>query len=238
VDTGSLVWIADLWWRIRYGALYTEGEVLKIGGETFGGVPFPLTNQKKRANITSGVVRAGYLTGGWDAVMEAGHASGDEFLADEEFKQRPIHPDYNVGLILFEETLRELSARAYGAGFYLPTSPDGIRGLFSSGGVINANYLHPKFRYRMRGGRLQLVGALLMAWADTLSDTGPGLFLAGNTDSEYLGTEVDVAAKIEFAGKMAFSLETGYLHYGGALKSVLPNADGSFTLQTRLAFVW
>ena len=30
-------------------------------------------------------------------------ASGDEYLEDEHFKQRALHPDYNVGLILFEE---------------------------------------------------------------------------------------------------------------------------------------
>jgi hypothetical protein len=151
-----------------------------------------------------------------------------------------MHPDYNVGLILFEETLRELSARTYGAGFYLPTSPDGITGFFSNGGVINANYLHPKGRYRpsFTKGKVELVGALLFAWADTLSDSGPALFLRSNSDATYLGTEFDLAAKVEFAGRMQFSLETGYLRFGGALKSVLPNADGSFTLQSRLAFIW
>lgn len=237
-DTGSLVWIADLWWRIRYGSLYTEGELIKIGGKTFGGVPFPLPNQKKEANITSGAARAGYLTDDWDAVLEVGHASGDKLLTDEKFNQRPLHPDYNVGLILFEETLRELSARTYGAGFYLPTSPDGARGFFSNGGVINANYIHPKGRYRLKNGKVEFVGALLFAWADTLSDAGPGLFLSTNTDSKYLGTEIDFAAKIKFAGKMQFSLETGYLRFGDALKSVLPNADSSFTLQSRVAFLW
>ena len=37
---------------------------------------------------------------------------------------------------------------------------------------------------------------------------------------------------------MQFSLESGYLFYGDALKARLTNADHSFTLQTRLAFVW
>lgn len=237
-DTGTFVWIADLWWRIRYGALYTEGELIKIGGETFGGVPFPLPNQKKEIDITTAAIRAGYLTDDWDAILEVGHAGGDPNLTDETFQQRATHPDYNVGLILFEETLRELSARTYGAGFYLPTSPDGAVGFFSNGGVINANYLYPKGRYRLMNGKLELVGAVLFAWADTLSDSDPGLFLRTNTDSKYLGTEFDFAAKISFSGRMNFSLETGYLRFGGALKSVLPNADGSFSLQSRVAFVW
>ena len=37
---------------------------------------------------------------------------------------------------------------------------------------------------------------------------------------------------------MHFTLESGYLRYGEALKSALPNADGSFTLQSRIAFLW
>ncbi|HUH01975.1 MAG TPA: hypothetical protein VML75_08250, partial [Kofleriaceae bacterium] len=81
----------------------------------------------------------------------------------------------------------------------------------------------------------------LFAWADELPDTGVnGLIWAFSDEgrSKYLGTEADLAIKTSFAGKMSFSLETGYLRYGDALKARLPNADGSFTLQTRVAFMW
>src|SRR5690606_16382837 len=56
-DTGSQVWIADFWYRLRYGPFYSEAEALKIGGTTFGGVPFPFKNVKKRADITGAVAR-------------------------------------------------------------------------------------------------------------------------------------------------------------------------------------
>ncbi|HVV88811.1 MAG TPA: hypothetical protein VHE35_37465 [Kofleriaceae bacterium] len=248
-DTGSKVWILDLWWRIRYGHLFTEGEGYQIGGKTFGGVPFPTRNQLKEADINAGVARVGWLTNKWDALLELGHASGDDVLEDEHFKQRAIHPDFNVGLILFEETLRELTARVYGIPFFSNENPQGALGLMSNGGVINANYVFPRFKWRPTPvARTELVGGFLAAWVDTLATNGVALFRAcsgangscapDETDSKFLGWEVDAAARAYFAGQMRFSVETGYLRYGKALKTQLPEANGSFTLQTSIAFVW
>lgn len=250
-DTGSDIFIADFWGRLRYGPLYAETEVLAIFGETFGGVPFPSKNQKKEANIHGGAARFGYFgvneagEPGVEAILELGHASGDDDPSDEEFSQRALNPDFNVGLILFEETLRELSARTYGPPFVSSENPDGATGFFSNGGVINANYLHPKLRYHLPGKKVTVVAAALMAWVDTLAIGDPNMFFADSgcgsaagCAGSYLGTEFDLAVKAQFSGKMHFSLETGYLMYGDALKFVLPNANGSFTLQSRVAFLW
>jgi len=239
-DTGSKVAIFDLWWRLRYGPYYTEGEGYYIYGNTFGGVPFPVRNQKKRAQINAGVARFGYLTNKWDAILEVGHASGDDDLGDEKFKQRAIHPDYNVGLILFEETMRELTARTYGPPFISAENPDGARGFFSNGGVINANYINPKGHFRVPALSAEIYGGLLMAWVDTLAVNGAATFYKDVTGGKkYLGTEIDLGARTSFGGgHMRFALETGYLRFGSALHTVLPNATGSFTLQTSLAFIW
>ena len=233
VDTGSKVWILDLWWRLRYGPWYTEGEGYMIGGKTFGGVPAP-PNTKKKANITAGVARVGYFdpTDTWDVIFEVGHASGDDDLFDEEFKQRAIHPDYNVGLILYEDILREQTARAY-FRFFSPESPNGATGFFSNGGVINSNYIYPRGHFRTPIRNIVATGALLLAWVDELAVQAPF-----NATSKFLGAEIDAGLKASFAGNMEFSLETGYLFYGDFLKQILPNADGSFSLQTRLAFIW
>ena len=244
VDTGSDIFITDFWGKLRYGPLYAETEVMAIFGETFGGVPFPSKNRKKKAEITGGVVRLGYLATDekgeklFDAVLEAGHASGDDSLPDQDFKQRALHPDYNVGLILFEETLRELSARTYGPPFLSDENPNGAEGFFSNGGVINSNYIHPKVRYHIPSKKVTVVASLLMAWADTLAIEGPAMIYDDQTESSYLGTEVDVAIKAQFSGHMQFSLEAGYLKFGEALRSALPNADNSVSLQSRVAFVW
>ncbi len=252
-DDGAFVWIADIWWRVRYGELYTEGEFYHIGGETFGGIPFPAANQRKTADINGGVARFGYLTDLWDGLLEVGHASGDDRLEDESFKQRALHPDFNVGLILFEEILREQTARLFGTQFFSDENPEGAKGLMSNGGVINANYIAPKGRWRPGVAGLELVGQFMAAWVDTKATTGTALFYDTAIKNgrevdlpSFLGWEIDLALKSSFAGDhMLFSLETGYLRYGGALKELFldgatgdPNADSSFTLQSRVAFVW
>ncbi|MBT8494111.1 MAG: hypothetical protein KJO07_13735 [Deltaproteobacteria bacterium] len=238
-DTGSLVMIFDFWYRLRLGPYYSEAEVLTIRGNTFGGIPFPSANRKRKAQINSGAFRAGYLTDSWDGVFEVGYASGDDQLEDENFKQRPMHPDYNVGLILFEEILRELSARTYGPPFFSEANPNGAIGFFSNGGVINSTYIHPKGRYRIeldRGTQVEVIGALLFAWVDELAQ-GVGMF--GPGVNKYLGTEVDLAIKAWFHDRrMNFTLESGLLFFGDALKSVYPLADTSFTLQSRIAFMF
>lgn len=246
IDTGSSVYIVDLWWKYRMGPWYSEGEIYYIGGETFGGVPFPSSNVLNTAGITGGATRWGYLTDLYDVVLELGHSKGDKDLGDEKLTQRALHPDYNVGLILFEEILREQTSRAF-LTFISEENPQGALGLMSFGGVVNANYIYPKLRYRppMLPGT-ELVGALLMAWVDTRPTGGvTALFTPAADDSDagsYLGTEVDLALKASFSGNMTFSLETGYFRYGSAFTGgsnpILPNANGSFTLQTRLAFVW
>ena len=243
IDTGSKVWIADLWWKLRYGPLYTEGELIKIGGESFGGIQFPATNEKKEADITGGVLRLGYFGTDavnrdlWSVIAEAGHASGDDVLEDGVFKQRALHPDYNVGLILYEEILRELSARTYGIPFFSEENPEGAKGFFSDGGVINSNYVSLKGSYNIpfADQAFRLVGMVLAAWVDEPA-TGVAMFAEG--DGKFLGTEIDLALKAQFSGAMRLSLEGGYLIFGEALKSVFPNADSSLTLQSRLAFVF
>ncbi|MEZ5670837.1 MAG: hypothetical protein R3F55_26060, partial [Alphaproteobacteria bacterium] len=97
----------------------------------------------------------------------------------------------------------------------------------------------PKGRYRVPKFGLEVYGGLLMAWVDTLAENGAAMFYADDTDgSSYLGTEVDLGLRTSFNKHMRFALETGYLRFGKALKSQLTNADGSFTLQSSIAFVW
>ncbi len=258
-DFGSKVYIADLWWRVRYGPWYSEFEGYVIKGKTFGGVPFPVRNRKKEADINAAVLRLGYFdnTDTWDATLELGHASGDEALTDEHFKQRAMHPDYNVGLILFEEILRERSARAFGLPLAQNELPQGATGFFSNGGVLNANYIYVNGHYRTPIRNIQLKAAILDAWADTLSNEPLNVIVGcsafggagcdanqGETDSSHLGTEIDVGMNADFAGSMTFSLEMGYLAFGAALKDsfVSPagvrDPKGAFSLQTRVAFVW
>ena len=254
----SEVWIADAWYRLRYGPLYSEAEGLRVSGSTLGGMPFPVANRMRDIAATGGVVRLGFVARDpafdpirqlvgiepyerdlWALEMEAGHAGGDRDLGRGALRERAFHPDFNAGLILFEEVLRELSARTYGPPFFSAERPNGVAEMFSLGGVVNSNYLFPKARYHLPVGDTTLVVGLLMAWVDTPAAPGtPGMFVDGAADSNYLGTELDGALKATFHDHVEVSVESGYLWYGDALRPALPNATSSFTLQSRLAFVW
>jgi len=247
-----------LWGKIRYGSMYGEFEAVHIGGETTGGVPFPGSNIRKKASINGAVVRGGWLTEKWDAILELGHSSGDDDLGDLKFKQRALHPDYNVGLILFEEVVRERAARAFGTDLVMATSPDGARGFMPNGGVINSNYLLAKGRFRPGFGGFEFVGQTLVAFVDEFSFTTPNVFVCplgdvegtpGNLScktSKLLGTEFDLAIKSRFAQDLIdFSLEMGYLKFGDILKTTSRTArkiddpeSGAFSIQARVAFVW
>ncbi len=257
-DGGTRVWIADAWYRVRYGPFYSEAEGFRAGGDTYGGLPFPVANRDKELDAAAGVARLGFVSRDprfdpirqlvgvepyerdlWAIEMEGGRARGDRDVDDDRVRQRALHPDFNVGLILFEEILRELSARTYGPPFFSQERPRGAVEMFTQGGVVNANYLFPKLRYHLPVGDTVLVAGLLMAWVDELAESGTsGMFFAGQTGSRYLGTELDGALKATLYQHVELSIESGYLWYGDALRSALPNATRSFTLQSRLAFVW
>jgi hypothetical protein len=264
-DEGSFVWIADVWYRIRYGMWYSEAEAVRIAGDTTGGVPFPSANRRKEAAIYGAVWRGAYTLfldpegqRQLDGVLEVGYSSGDENMADREFKQRALHPDFNVGLIMFEEVIRERVARTF-RNFYSEANRDSARGFFSNGGVINAKYIFPRVRFRPGFAGFEIIGGVLMAWLDKYVDVNSvgsiGIFpcpaskIDGNgncTASKYLGTEFDLAIKSRFAdGHMDFSLEAGYLRMGEALRvqslsgTELPNAPkDSFSIQARIAFIF
>jgi hypothetical protein len=243
---------------VRYGPFYSEAEGFRVSGETYGGLPFPVANRARELDAAAGVARIGFVSRDprfdpirqlvgtesyerdlWALEVEGGRVGGDRDVDDDRVRQRGLHPDFNVGLVLFEEILRELSARTYGPPLASQERPHGAVEMFTHGGVVNANYLLPRLRYHLPFGDSTLVAGLLMAWVDELAESGAsGMFFAGQTDSRYLGTELDGALKATIHEHVELSIESGYLWYGDALRSALPNATSSFTLQSRLAFVW
>ena len=86
---------------IRYGSLFTEGEAYAHLRRDLRrrAVPQRATT-KKEASINAGVARFAWLTPKWDAMLEVGHASGDEDLGRRQVQaarhaprlQRRPHP--------------------------------------------------------------------------------------------------------------------------------------------------
>jgi hypothetical protein len=243
-DDGSFVQIYDFYLKVRLAQLYAESEALVIIGETTGGVPLP-PNSKKKVRLHGGVGRLGYVSRWLDGIMEAGWASGTSDLESDTFTQRPLHPDYGVGLVLYRQVLRERSFQVYNAF--------NARGFSSQGGVIDSTYIFPRLRLRpplakLKG--LELVVGVLAAWADKQDDRLFGAtFPDGKKRGKYLGTEIDASLKYSFyRDHIRLVLEGGYLWFGEQLRAVDPDtgypypgeywARGSWTLQSRLAFVF
>jgi hypothetical protein len=194
-----------------------------------------------------------------DIIGEMGHSSGDPTLLGEEtFKMFAINEDYKVGLIMYPIAL---TGRSFNAAGGISSA------LTNGGGVWNSTYIFPHFRLRPTGTfkNIELVGAVLLAWADTLNG---GVWLTGETgyfaertdplDNECslfqgdcaLGTEFDLALKVKWLRRdslneardvdnymMRWSTEFGYMKAGKALAPKL-DTESIWTLQSRIAVVF
>jgi hypothetical protein len=244
VETGSNVLIADAYLKFERRGIYAEAEALMIRGETsaialpgaydpFGELQDPLY---KEADITGYVGRLGYQRERWTAMFETGYASGDDNVADAAFTGRPLSPDFNVGLLLYEEVLARVTASTW---------TDDANGLWSNGGVYNSRYVFPNLRLRPIKD-MEITAAMLVAWPD--KPDGSRILCADGDEEDCalyqataktLGTEFDLAVKYKLHRRVLFSLEGGYLQATDRLP--LANLglgdDGRFvTVQSRIAY--
>lgn len=82
---------------------------------------------------------------------ELGYASGDNDLNDDTVRDFRFDPDYQVGLILFDQVLHRMSARStdrVSDPSLLAVPPAGVRYRVTQGSVTNAVYLNPVVRYQ------------------------------------------------------------------------------------------
>lgn len=241
-ETASNVWIADAYLHLGWQGLVAEGEAVTIRGSTNaialpGAFDTSASNPlHKTADIWGYVGRLGYERPSWTVMMESGYASGDDDPADARFTGRPLHPDFNVGLLLYEEVLARVTAAHWG---------EAGRGLWSQGGVYNSRYVFPNLRYRPVKN-WEIIGAYLQAWPDKPDGA---IIQCARFDSvecatngataRDIGWEIDGAVKTTFDGHMLFSLEAGYARVSDRidLASIgLDPAGEVWTLQSRVAY--
>lgn len=221
-STRSDVLIADAYFRLRLGPFFAETEVLHIWGDSRA-IPFPPPGpgelaDHKSADIWGGVVRAGLEQPRWSARLEVGHASGDTAREDEDFTGRPLHPDYNVGLLLYEEVLAEKTAQTWGTG---------ARGFWSQGGVYDSTYVSLQGKLRpLPGAELVLLG--LLAFPDEVDTV--------IVSNDPLGFETDLALRLDFQRYFKWVLEGGVLFPMDGLGDVATGLP--WTVQTRLAMAF
>ena len=245
-ETNSDVTILDAYIKAQFHGIAAEFEGLTITGPTnaialpgafdpYGELENPL---HKEANISAYVGRLGYIRPGWTAMFETGYASGDENVSDTDFTGRPIHPDFNVGLLLYEEILARVTAETW---------TEDAAGLWSNGGVYNSRYVFPNITIRPMDN-WELIGAFLMAWPD--KPDGARIRCAEGDDVEcaeyratadHLGWEADVALKHKWNNHIMFSAEAAWAQVTDRipLEAADLNESGSFyTFQTRIAYAF
>jgi hypothetical protein len=213
-ETASNVLILDGYLKAEVAGVFLEGEVLHIGGDTraitlLNGDPEAADPLYKKADIWGYVARGGYQTELWTATFEHGYASGDDSVTDVNFTGRPLAPDHNVGLLLYEEILARVTASGWG---------EDARGLWSNGGVYNSRYIFPTVRVRPLKN-WEIIGGFLTAWPDRPDGVNircaPGDAVEctqTNATSPTLGWEADLALKHRFHDHVNFTLEGGYAH--------------------------
>lgn len=260
-STNSNVWIPDVYLHWSMLGLFVEAELYHIFGKT--DAIAPEFDKTTTAGITGLVARVGYENPRITGLVELGHAAGDDSILDETFTGRPLHADYNVGLILFEQVMAQRTVEKF-------VGNEDTQGLWSKGGVYNSTYLNPRLKFRP-GDIWEFRLGVLLAWADEVDgaiipyldrDDGGSESAGDITESKLLGAEIDFGIHMKWLDEhILIALEGGYMHAGPRLgrmtqyqdpassTSPLPynvaqyeqigkRLNNIFTMQARFAFVF
>jgi hypothetical protein len=247
-ETNSDVLIVDAYVNFLWRKLYLESEVLNITGQSAAiALPGVINTEEgadpltKEVDIWGYAARAGYKTPNLTAYFETGYASGDNNAADELFTGRAIHPDYNIGLLIYDEVLDAVSAARWQGT---------AKALASGGGIYNSRYIFPVVSAKFLG-KFEAVAGYLKVWPDqpdgaviqcVEGEESKGEAVECETyeaTASEIGWEGDLAIKAKLHEHFLFSVEGGYAQVTDRLKldSAGLNPDGKFmTIQTRLAY--
>ena len=230
----------DPYLDIKVGrALRLRAEFYVMQGQTDSRA-FDLSKDIDKYSTYGWVVRVASLPWHWLGFkLEAGQAAGDRDYRDATFRYRPMHPDHNVGLLLYDQFLRERTAASLAGSFSGPLVSGraaGERGLLSNGGVVDSYYFMPTVVLQPFDFAV-LKMAVLSAWSHRQDDI---LFQKGR--GRHIGTEVDMGLDLAWGmgnddlRHMLLRLEGGYLFFGPQVRPDY-GVSGAFTLQARLAFI-
>jgi hypothetical protein len=265
------VWVFDL-----YGSLtlkpenlqgwqfFLEGEIAGITGETNflvsrivaePGNPFPVSTVTQLGWLLRGGVK--YKKWFSMDLLNLGYASGDSNPFDDQVRNFKFHPDYNVGMILFEDLLANMSdASAFNATTVFdeggPVRTLGTDLIPNNGSVTNAFYVNPVLRaYPVE----HLEAMLGLLWARTATNfVDPSIdFLYGgawgqfnplgasSSNHEY-GWEIDFGVQYTFDWTyldLVLGVQYGHFFPGNVFQDFQGNRiDDIDKVQTRLTLLW
>ncbi len=198
---------------------------------------------------------------GLEAELELGYASGDNDAHDDTSHAFFFDPDYNVGLVFFDEMLPLITARAAEiasdpANVAVPAK--GLDLVPSQGRVTNVLYAFPQLRWTwhpptrwvedvrlLAGGLLVMTPAELAHSYYTFRNGGSAAnHLGADVRSRYLGTELLAGARVTLFAwpehvALALHLDQSYFLPGKALadpEGELP--DGVWKILAAAALHW
>jgi hypothetical protein len=184
--------------------------------------------------------------------VEVGAATSDANTLDDRLLRFTFDPDYNVGLILFEELLAWQTARAATLAAdpdIVAVPPDGLQLLSTNGGVSGALYVNPTLRVRPWEWFDAAVGVL---WGYATSDVVspfeqkvngvPSNYRGGPSGNRNLGTEIDVAVNFHVPLRLIqlhAGAQFGYLFLGDAFADAAGSTgDDIWLTEGRLALTF
>ncbi len=250
-STSSKIYNNDFFLKVNLGLLYTNFESVVIKGTTKA-LPAQGLNSNNQIIILYPKVTvdsAGWMwnfglnTDEYRFHFEVGYASGDVPGkpivpgVDQTFTQFSFHPDYNVGLIMFEYAMDAFArdnALATEKNIELllqsgKISQDVANQLIASlplllthGAVSNALYINPRFTYKLFDDNLKITAAYLYAKANS-----PRV-LKNNVELYNYGHEIDLGVKYRYEKNVIFGLEGGVFFPGDYFRSVVGLQSGKF----------
>jgi len=176
----------------------------------------------------------------WLLGADLGYASGDPNPTDRWINNFTFDAGHNVGLVLFKQVQGWRTARSEMLatdGELTGVPLNGTQFIPTRGGVSNAIYAHPKFRYAL-WERLEIWGGPLFAAAPVpivdpfvtrIEGGTPTNSVAGDGDKRYYGTELDLGVRARFDINnfwLQAGLQGGVLLPGKGIANDVGNTDG------------
>ena len=190
---------------------------ISFGETTYAQDPINPGPQKILAG--GGLARVGVSSAGFGLVMEAGYASGDDNLYDDERTAFSFDREHRVGLLMFRESLRKasaVSASNVADPSFRASPPRGYEKIATAGAVRGAVYVNPRVSYEVIDGLTLMAGYLHARSSGPYTDPfqsglmgGASMGLQGVLQPEDLGHEVDLGVDY------ALALDTLALRFRG-----------------------
>ncbi|HEY4716522.1 MAG TPA: hypothetical protein VII00_05400 [bacterium] len=238
-STATEAFFSDGYFRFSKGIFTAEAEGVYIYGHSRA-FQTPLLKGKyfiDQAGASGSIkIEAGIV----EPVIEAGFASGDNNAFNRHITQFTFHTDYNVGLILYERVLADLTdimvQEFSNIGEIAPPGYDIFR---TGGGVTNSWYIYPAVIVRPRRDLDVILAGLyaraIFPFIDIVKfmETNTASNLMGGRPSRDLGWEVDLSAEWTAAKNWTLGVQSGYFYPGEAFRDASGIKHPVYAVQAR-----